>query len=409
MTDSSAMFRKPSNAERTPTAGAIMPGRVAVFTGHYFPHVGGVERYTLELWGRLARRGWQVRVVTANTNEASPRELRDGLSVIRLPSLQVVAGRLPVILPSGPLVEVVRELRADPPDVIVTNTRFFSSSILGMSIAGMLGCPTLHIDHASEHVPVGTRVGDMISEAIDHSVGRWVLSRATRCVGVSRSVADFLGHLGRSDAGVLYNGVDSGKFASGARTLRSELGIASTSCVLLFVGRLIEQKGIVTLLDAFDRLPPQLDAHLVIAGDGPLRETVEQRTGNHPRIHRLGFVGAERVAEALADADVFVHPSAYPEGLPTSVLEAAAAGCAIVATPMGGTTEIVLHDHTGLIVPPRDSHQLELALCQLAASPARRGALGAAAQQLCRSEFEWERVADVAERELDALIAVRRS
>ncbi len=380
------------------------PRRVAVFTGHFHPHVGGVERFSLELWRRMAARGWDVRLMTSNTHGAAESERVEGIHVVRLPVFKVVSNRLPVLLPSGALWRAVRALREWSPDVMVTNTRFFSTSVLGVALAERWGVPCLHIDHGSDHIRVGSAVADRVSEMIDHTIGSWVVRRATRCVGVSGAVARFVEHLGRSGAGVLYNGVDTTAFSTGDGGYRARLGLASDDFLLLFVGRLIEDKGVMHLLDAMDRLNGATRAQLVIAGDGPLMPAIRARTAGCANVHLLGFVSPAEVGRLMCACDVFVHPSNYPEGLPTSVLEAGAAGRAIVATPMGGTAEIVPTPAHGLIVPPADPARLAEAISRLERDGELRASLGRMVREHVQKTFDWERIADAAEAELNGLI-----
>jgi glycosyltransferase involved in cell wall biosynthesis len=382
-----------------------MARRVLVFAAHFAPHVGGVERFTRELWRRLVRRGYDVAVVTGNTNAAAPVEDVDGLRVTRLPVLKVIQGRLPILLPTPAVVRTIREHARARPDVIVTNTRFFSTSVLGIGLARRWRVPSLHIDHGSEHIPVGSRALGAVAERFDHVVGGWVLRNATRCVGVSSVVARFLEHLGRPGAGVLHNGVDTDAYGRRDPSARARLGIPADRPMVLYVGRLIEDKGVQTLLAAFDAVGRRHGAHLVIAGDGPMMASLRAASARRQDIHLLGFIGPQDVGALLAACDVFAHPSAYPEGLPTAVLEAGAAGAAVIATPMGGTGEVIRSPAEGVLVAPRDAAALAAGLDGLLANRTLREALGAALRERVRQVFDWERVADAAERELEMTVA----
>lgn len=382
--------------------------RILVLCAHFTPHVGGVERYTRELWGRLARRGHDVAVITSDTGGAPATETVDGLKVTRVPVIQVLQGRLPILLPSRRLLAAVRSARRAKPDVIVTNTRFFSTSLLGGLLARAWGVPSLHIDHGSEHIPMPNALVGAVAECFDHAVGGWVVRNATRCVGVSGAVAAFMAHLGRRDAGVLFNGVDTAAAAERDEGLRPRLGIPAGALLILFVGRLIEDKGVAPLLEAFERVGRPRGAHLVIAGDGPLMPALRERVKDRRDVHLLGFVPSAEVRALLGGCDLFAHPSSYPEGLPTSILEAGAAGAAVVATPMGGTTEVIASAQEGTLVPPRDVAALADAVAALLDDGPRRAAAGAALRERVRAVFEWERVADAAERELAQLAGATR-
>jgi glycosyltransferase involved in cell wall biosynthesis len=378
---------------------------VVVLTGHFHPHVGGVERYTRELWQRMTALGWQVTVVTSNTDAAAERERLYGLEVVRLPVFKIVHDRLPIFRLSPALVRLLRTVDGARGDLVVTNTRFFPSSVLGALLARRWGVPLVHIDHGSSHIPIPGKLANALGERWDHAVGGWVLGQAARCYGVSQAVSDFLAHLGRAGAGVLYNGVDAAEFAPRPSEARRTLGIGPDETMLLYVGRLIADKGIQVLLDAYRRLPRREGLHLVVAGDGHMKAAVEAQVAGDASVHLLGRLAPHQVRELLWAADVFVHPSRYPEGLPTAVLEAGAAGLAVVATPMGGTPEIIPDPEHGLIVPDGDVEALSGAIAALGADPARRRRLGQRLRARVGEKFDWDRIAAVADRELSALLA----
>jgi len=380
--------------------------RIVVFAAHFAPHVGGVERYTQALWSRMVRRGWDVIVVTTNTNGGPPSQTMDGLRVIRLPAWQLLESRVPIPKPSQALLGLARGLLAAPPDVIVSNTRFFPTSSLAALLARRTGRPLLHIEHGSAPVALGRPIVDRLTGAYDRALGGWVLRSADRCVGVSQAVRDFLRTFFRvADVGVLPNGVETIGWDHAQTDYRGRLGLRPADILIVYAGRLIEAKGVHDLLDVFGRL----DGHaarracLAIAGVGPLAAVVERRALADRRIAALGPLGPEQVHDLLMAADVVAHPSVYPEGLPTVLLEAAAAGAAIVATPAGGTTDLIQDGENGLIVPASDRSALVRVLDLLTADRALRERLGAAARRTAKERFDWEAITDALERELATL------
>jgi glycosyltransferase involved in cell wall biosynthesis len=399
-----AVYSEPT-ALSSPSSIALPDGRprLLVCSGHFHPHVGGVERYTRELWGRLARRGWKVCIVTSRTGPDPLHEVIDGMTVLRLPAIRVLDGRLPLLRPSSWRRSVRSALIDWAPDAVVTNTRFFPTTLFGLDVAAAAHAPSLHIDHGSEHIHLPVPLGMTISKAIDHTIGSRALRRATAAVGVSEAVSRFLAHLGREGAGVLPNGVEVERFErADGRAFRSARNIPAEAVVVSYVGRLIEDKGILTLLDAWSQLGNS-DAHLIVTGDGPLSSAVRDRTAHLKNVHLLGSVDSGDIPPLFAASDIFAHPSGYPEGLPTSVLEAAAATVAIVATAMGGTAEIIRTPAHGILVPPRDPAALATALQRLMEAPDLRRSMAEAARAVVRERFGWEAVADEAERILGAL------
>jgi glycosyltransferase involved in cell wall biosynthesis len=382
--------------------------RIAVFTGHFHPHVGGVERYTRALFSRLASRGHVVALVTSAVAGGQPRELVDGIEVVRLPVLPLFSARFPVLLPGPALWRALAWLRAFGPEVVVTNTRFFTSSWLGTRFAADEGLPHLHIEHGSGHVRLDSALGDRLAAAVDQGPGRWVVRRATRCVGVSGAVVDFLAALGRPGAGLLPNGVDlagPGGLA-GREETRRMLGVAPGEPLALYAGRVTADKGLLVLAAALERVP---SLHLVVAGDGEALAELQRRAARLPRLHLLGQVPPAEVPPLLAAADLFVHPSCCAEGLPSSILEAAAAGLPIVATPQGGTVEVIPGPDFGLLVPPGDPGPLAEALARLAGDAPLRSRLGSDVRRLVTERFGWDRIAGLAEQALGELITAGRT
>lgn len=382
--------------------------RVTVFAAHYPPHVGGVERYTQSLWSRLAARGWEVLVVTADAGGPTPDPpAAAGLRVAVLPSVKLLGGRVPVPRPSRELTALWRRLCAAPPDVVVANTRFFPTSWLAAALARRARRPLLHIEHGSAPVRLGRPAADALTAAVDGVAGGWVLRRAARCAGVSGAVADYLRtERGVCDAVVLPNGVETDGWDQATVDYRARLGLGPADLLVVHAGRLIAEKGVRDTLAAFGTLRGAARARLrlAVAGDGPLGEEVRRGAAADGRVTALGWLGRAEVHDLLVAADVVIHPSAYPEGLPSVLLEAAAAGAAIVASPAGGTTDLVRHGETGLIVPSGDPLRLAGALGLLASDDALRERLAAAARRRVCERFDWRIVADALERELLALI-----
>jgi len=150
---------------------------------------------------------------------------------------------------------------------------------------------------------------------------------------------------------------------------------------VLAVARLVPQKGIDVLL----RAAVDLDATVVVAGDGPERAALEAEAAG-----RVRFLGHRTdVPALLAAADVFVLPSRY-EGTSLALLEAMGAGKAVVATAIGGTDELVRDGVDGLLVPPDDPAALAEALERLLVDNELRARLGGAAAARVAADFSAE-------------------
>jgi glycosyltransferase involved in cell wall biosynthesis len=138
---------------------------------------------------------------------------------------------------------------------------------------------------------------------------------------------------------------------------------------------------------------------LVIAGDGPARLSLEKQAaalGIAGSVDFLGWVPPEKVAELINRATIVVMPS-HREGLPTVALEAALMARPVVGTQVGGFPEVVLHQKTGWLVPPRDENALAEALLLLLNEPRSGVEMGEAARIRAQEIFSFERYIDAYE------------
>ena len=214
--------------------------------------------------------------------------------------------------------------------------------------------------------------------------GRLLSAGIGRGIAVSEAVATALvERLGwpRRKLEVIRNGIPVERFQAAADPeLRFELTAGRGDVLFLTTARLDPQKGLEVLLRAAGSVD---GARFVVAGDGPERARL---TGGD----RVRFLGQrDDVPALLAACDAFVLPSLF-EGTPIALLEAMAAGKAIVATAIPGVDELVTADESALLVPPGDSDALAAALRRLATEPELRARLGAAARQRAETMFSVE-------------------
>ena len=168
---------------------------------------------------------------------------------------------------------------------------------------------------------------------------------------------------------------------------------------ILYVGRLVERKGVAYLIDAAASLPR---AKVVIIGDGPEREALEARArerGVMDRVQFRGWVSPQELDQAYATATAFALPAVVDkrgdtEGLGMVLLEAMSYYVPVVTTAMGGITDIVDNEQTGLIVPPNDADALAAALRRLIDDRALAARLGAAGEEVIEQRFSWPRIID---------------
>lgn len=361
---------------------------ILFFSAQYLPTVGGVERYTWNLALRTVRAGHRAVVVTSALSGLPDRETDpDGIEIIRLPVWPVMKGRFPVVRPAG-AAALERAMEERKPDFCVIQTRMYTQSILAARAARRHGVPAIVIDHSTGYMPVGGGAVGLAGRLYEQLACGLIRRTGPDFYGVSAAVCRWLKTFGITAKGCLPNAVDpealQREAAQRPMDWRTRLGLSADTRLVLFVGRLIPEKGAAALAEAVQGLPGTV---LVAAGDGPDRS----------RLQELGAVAAgavphRMVVQLLNQADVYCLPTRYAEGFPTTLLEAAACGCPILCTPTAGTEELLPGPAYGTLLEDTSPQTIRAALKTLLDDPdtAREKAL-AARSNLC-AHFTWDAV-----------------
>ena len=219
-----------------------------------------------------------------------------------------------------------------------------------------------------------------------------VFAAADKVIAVSKFIAESLRAAGCAPQKTIlhYIGVDTDTFSPGTAPRATNR--------ILFVGRLVTKKGLIHLVHAMERVREVVpDAEVVVAGDGPLRQSLEREVAE--RRLRFSFLGVQTPAQVLSlmrSATVLCGPgivagSGNAEGLPITFLEAQAAGLPVVVSTSGGSEEGVVHGETGFLHRPGDEGALVEHLLALLTDPQRRAAFGTAGRAHMLEHFDLRR------------------
>jgi len=349
--------------------------RVAWFGHAEGRRADGLSTYSRQTVQGLRRRGVEVDFVShALDGDIAPVPVQTQLRALRFKT---------VTLPMpGSTERIERVLDESRPDVVHCSWSF---SLLDGQIGrmahrrGAAAVATFHLPYAAP----GTARGRVLQGLYRYHVRH--LQHYDACVALSQGQRDLLVDAGypASRIEVIHNGVDIGAITPGPSSLKQRLG---ARFVVLYMGRLDPEKRVPALVRTFLDLRWPEDHVLVIAGDGVQRGRVRRLAEGHRNVHVLGVVaGEEERLSLLRGADVFVLPSTA-EGLALSMLEAMAAGCAVVATDVGedGTA---LGD-AGVRIPARPLQpHLRAALESLRDDDSLRAGLGLRARARAAERF----------------------
>ena len=357
---------------------------------------GGAERVTVSCLRRMMHEGRPVPLCTVTSRGDGPlaREL-EGARVTRH---DLGARRL---ADPAALLNLVRLLRREQYDLVHAHGQ--DASILATAASAFHPAPLV----ITRHVVTESRDGwreQFRARATDSAV-----RRAAALIAVSNAAAHALCHsLGVAEerVRVIPNGVELERFATDDAVrwrTRKSLGLAAGDPMILVPAVLREGKGHDVILDALPRIRAGMPrARILMAGAGPLECSLRERA------RELGesvvFLGHRDDMPALMAAADLVVLASRNEALPTALIEAAAAGRAVVSTRVGGVEEVVVHGTTGILVPTGDPEAMAVAVIDLLLHEERARRLGDAARhravesfgidaQVQRTWAVWEEVA----------------
>jgi len=338
---------------------------------------GGAEKCCADLAIFLSGRGHSVRVIAIGPRAVSPKD-----SVVRQLEanrieMHFLGGRSWWALPSV-LAKLRRLMKTDRPDVV--QSFLWHANLVSAWVVPSLGVPLFG----------GIRVAE--PQATRHAFDRWAAGRSTKTICVSQGVADWCIHSEGIHAGkllVIPNGVTI--HVEGQNIDPETHVVPKTARVLLFVGRLVHQKGIDVLVGRSPTLLRELpDHHLVVIGDGSMRSHLDTLSQNPELIGRVHCLGQRKDVRAwMARAELLLLPTRY-EGMPNVILEAMAGGLAVVTTRVEGVGELLGDQREEQSVAKEDWEAFFQLVVRLANSRENRQKLGQANKARAEQEFVLE-------------------
>lgn len=270
------------------------------------------------------------------------------------------------------LIQLYRLFKSENPEIIHTHTP--KAGTLGLMAAFLARIP--HRLHTIAGLPLMEATGK--KRKLLNLIEKITYACATNIYPNSKGIYDFVERerftrseklkvIGNGSS----NGIDISHFNpklfsdKSKEILRAELNIPSNERVLIFLGRIVADKGIHELIDSFTSVSKKIDdVTLIIGGDyernlDPISHKTEKLLNTHPKIKLLGWV--KDVRPYLSISELMIFPS-YREGFPNVVMQAGAMGLPVIATDINGCNEIIIPDINGIIVPPKNTKKLERAI-----------------------------------------------
>jgi 1,2-diacylglycerol 3-alpha-glucosyltransferase len=337
--------------------------RIGIFSDTYYPQLNGVATSVLMLNEKLRAKGHQVFVFTTTDPEAPRQET----GVYRLPSLPFVGDRRMGMFYHPGLARMVRRLDLD---LIHTNTEF-SLGVFGRYMARELRLPMVHTMHTIyedyTHYVAKFKMLDSLAKAVAKKISADFCNSADQVIVPTAKVKELLLSYGVTrEISPIPTGIELDRFAPGQysretlRGLRREMGCGEDAKVLLFVGRIAEEKNIRELFYSLRRyLQTNRDVTFLLIGDGPERCRLESLSKELELEDKAIFAGPrpwDEIGMYYQTGDVFVNAS-QSEAQGLTYIEAMAAGLPVIAKAdpcldgilQDGVNGYAFHDGDGLV------------------------------------------------------------
>ncbi|MBR2708890.1 glycosyltransferase [Candidatus Saccharibacteria bacterium] len=350
---------------------------------------GGGEIYQLELAKRLGRKGFHLILVTNSKKLAHGARLI-GVEVLESPYLdqQNWSGWRNILLPRYWIFQwrlekwyenIFREYKP-----VAVNVQSRDDMIAVTKAARKIGIRVLWTDHADFKNWVLWNV----NKRFKNTIGKKIVKMSTevyKVIFVSEEIKKITTKMIRPEIleniEVISNGVGDEK--------EKYVGVCEKKNSFVFVGRVVEEKGIGELIDAFKNVSKIYpEAILNVYGDGDL-EGYKKRSAGCGKIHFHGRT--EESLKVIAENEVFVLPS-YREGLSLSLLDAAMMGKRIIASNVDGNPEVVVDKETGLLVPARNASKLAEAMIWMLENRKEAGKMAKNARKRYEENFDFDKI-----------------
>jgi glycogen(starch) synthase len=374
--------------------------KVGKLTWEFPPRVvGGIARHCEGLAKALVQQNHQVHLFTLDFPGSPNYEEMDGVKVYRASTELGHPNFLTWVLLfnhflTKRMADVVHSVDFD-----VMHVHDWLAAFSGISFKHYLKKPMVLTVHSTE---VGRAQGLHSPDSFSiNGIEWWAMYEADRVIVCSQSMKNEICdhfNLPCDKVDVIPNAIDASKYQTSVDrgAVRQRYGVGYGEKLILCVGRLVPQKGVEYFIRAIPDIAKRYpEAKFVIVGEGWSRDILEaeaRASGQNRKIQFTGFASDQEVISLMTSADVLVVPSVYePFGI--VALEGMATGVPVVASKVGGLSEVIEHDRTGLFVYPKNPESIAWGIDRVLSDPDHAKWLTENAKDKLHKAYSWEAVA----------------
>jgi glycogen(starch) synthase len=363
--------------------------------------IGGISPHVYFLSKKLAAQGVKVYVVTCDFPDTPTHEVIDGVEVYRIDSYKNPAPDFATwvyLMNLNMQKEAAALTRKLDNKVDVFHAHDWLVANAGIGLKHLFRKPLLVTMHSTE---IGRRDGlHTTTEKMIHETEAWLTYEAWRvicCSDYMISHVKWAFGLPNDKLVMVPNGVNTASYDSvdgDLKAFRSKFALPEEK-IVLFVGRLVYEKGVQILINAVPKILQKVNAKFIIVGSGYMKEqltNIVRSMGLEHKVLFQGFIDETSLQRLQKVADVTVVPSLFePFGI--VALEAMAAKSPVVASDTGGLSEIIQHDVTGVKVYPNNTDSLAWGVCKVLTDESYRQYLRENAYKRILERYDWAKIA----------------
>ena len=359
--------------------------KLLIIAPFYPPHLGGLENYAEELNKQLSNNNHLITVFTPHIPHHTPSHKKDkNINIIRFPAFELITNYAIPKIWSPKFWKYLQEALNANPDIIISHTRIFFTSLMALVISKRKSLPWINIEHSSSFIQLSNPLTSQLAKYYDLIFGKLVLKHSTINISISKAVQSFIKNFDQRPSPVIYRGLNT-KLINNTNPKDQP----ANKIIIMSATRLSKWKGIEHNIEAVLALPKELQKNVIyyIAGSGEEQKYLQKKARSP--IILLGQQSRKEVIALMKSAHIYLHSSLPGGGLSSSLLEAMYCKCAIIATPNEGANEIINHQKNGLSVPAANPNAIRDHLITLITNQPLRENLANTAHQFVNTTISW--------------------
>lgn len=365
--------------------------KVAMVVSHFDEQYGGHEYY---LCRELVKLKHDIVLYTSNRDRPGYGKLMNKGKEYTVEGIKIKRIHAPMEIGEIPFMLGLKKALLQEDFEIIHSHEFFQfCSIISLRAAKQQDLPFILTQHSyKKPLNKSLRIPYLINE---RTIGKYVMKRADKIIALTPLVKDYLikHNIPRKNIQVITTGVPIERYSPNIKSALKRF-VPDNEKVILFVGRLTENKGVVNLLKAFQKVKAcQDNVRLVIVGKGEMEfelKKLAKQLGVEKNTVFIRYVPQKDMPAIYAGAEVFVLPTLYKEPFGIAALEALSSGVPVVASNLGGLSLIVKNGDVGYLTKPGDIEEISSIIIQLLENEQLRRNLARRAREWAILEFSWE-------------------